>query len=36
MFAGMDLYYADPAQRLRTAGEALLWMVYVDHDMSEM
>ena len=31
MFPGLDLYYADPAQRLTTAGDEL---DDLDHDLS--
>ena len=33
MFPGLDLYYADPAQPLTTAGEEL---DYLDHDLSHL
>ena len=32
MFPALDLYYADPAQPLNTAGEELL-IDYLDHDL---
>ena len=32
-FPGLDLYYADPAQPLTTAGEEL---DYLDHDLSDL
>ena len=33
MFLGLDLYYADPAQPLTTAGEKLDGL---DHDLSDL
>ena len=33
MFPGLDLYYADPAQPLTTAGEEL--DMFIDHDLSD-
>ena len=33
MFPGLDMYYADPAQHLTTAGEEL---GDLDHDLSEV
>ena len=33
MFPGLDLYNADPAQPLTTAGEEL---DYLDHDLSDL
>ena len=33
MFPGLDLYYADPAQRITTAGEE---SDDLDHDLSEL
>ena len=33
MFPGLDLYYADPAQPLTTAGEEL---DDLDHDLSDL
>ena len=37
MFPGLDLYYADPAQTLTTAGEELDYLDDdLDHDLSEV
>ena len=33
MFPGLELYYANPAQPLTTAGEEL---DYLDHDLSDL
>ena len=36
MFLGLDLYYADPAQPLTTAGKELDDLDDLDHDMPEV